>query len=467
MLNSDVSVDGWLLSRCIRVWCTYPQNRYRFTLTQRALFNTAGIEALKYATYTTTQNNYMLYIQYTEYIIDGGFECTDVQVDIAVPGKFHAFKLAKKLEARGCLRRIYTTHPKFSIDTDGIPDKKVTHILFPQLIEQAGQKFPVLNDLIPSHWNEPFTRWKGILFDRAVARKLESTEDGIFVGYAGVCLKSLTRANDLGLTTVVERSSCHIRSQKEILEKEYRKFGQGRSLISEQHIKREKKEYRIADYIMTPSKFVQKSFIERGFSEEKVIVIPIGTDIDQFTQRDNRTVESDSTTTYLFAGTIDLQKGVQYLLRAWESLDLQDSKLLLAGNISKNMEDVIAEYEDNNSVQFLGWVDNIEQLYNEASTFVFPSLHDGFGMVVTEAMASGLPVIVSENTGAKDIVRNATDGYVIPIRDSTVLADKMKYMFENPEKRKQMGNNARNRIKSNYTDEKYGDRVYSEYQKLL
>jgi len=177
-----------------------------------------------------------------------------MQVDIAVPGTFHAFKLGRQLESRGSLRRIYTTYPKFATDTEGVPDGKVTHIRHPELIAQVGHRFPAVNEIALSQWNDPFNRWKEIAFDKSVARKLEPAEDGLFLGFAGACLESLQRADELGLTTVVERSSAHIRTQKEILDEEYQKYEQGESSISRQHIKREEKEYDTADYVVTENR---------------------------------------------------------------------------------------------------------------------------------------------------------------------------------------------------------------------
>jgi glycosyltransferase involved in cell wall biosynthesis len=389
-----------------------------------------------------------------------------MQVDIAVPGTFHAFKLGRQLESRGSLRRIYTSYPKFATDTEEIPDKKVTHIRHPELIAQVGHRFPVLNDIIPSQWNDPLNRWKGIAFDKSVARKLKPAEDGLFLGFAGVCFESLQRANDIGLTTVVERSSAHIRTQKEILDKEYQKYDQGDSPISTNHVEREEMEYQSADYVITTSKFAQESFLDRGFTAEKVRCVQLGENIEGKkvgTKRENK----KGKTTFLFAGKVDLQKGVQYLLEAWSMSEFANSKLLLAGKISENMKSIKNRYERDDTIRFLGWRDDIAEVYANSDVFVLPSLHDGFGMVVTEAMANELPVLISENTGAKDCVREGVDGQVVSIRDSEALAEAMQYMHNNPEERKQMGENARDHITSNFTEDDYGERIFSEYHAMI
>lgn len=385
-----------------------------------------------------------------------------MQVDIAVPGTFHAFKLGRQLESRGSLRRIYTTYPKFATNTEGIPNRKITHIRHPELIAQVGHRFPVVNEMIPSQWNEPLNRWKGIAFDKSVARKLEPAEGGLFVGFAGVCLESLQRANELGLTTVVERSSSHIRTQKEILDEEYQKYEQGESSISRQHINREEKEYDTADYVVTLSKFAQDSFIEQGYEEEKVKRVPLGINPPELSD-----VSDADTIYFIYSGSVSLRKGIQYLLPAWDSLDLPNTELIVTSTVDESARSIVQEYKDTEDIHFVGWVDDLYEEFGKSSLFVFPSLEDGFGMVVAEAMASGLPVIVTENTGAKDCVREGVDGTIVPIRDEEALAEAMRYMYENPEERNQMGGNARDYIMSNFTEDAYGERIFSEYKAMV
>ena len=85
--------------------------------------------------------------------------------------------------------------------------------------------------------------------------------------------------------------------------------------------------------------------------------------------------------------------------------------------------------------------------------FVFPSLLEGMGLVVLEAMASGLPVITTPN-GPGDLVRDGVDGFVVPIRDVDAIVEKLEYLRAHPEDRLRMGQNARERAKE-FTWEQY------------
>jgi len=246
------------------------------------------------------------------------------------------------------------------------------------------------------------------------------------------------------------------------LDEEYQKYEQGESSISRQHIKREEKEYDTADYVVTPSTFAQDSFIEQGYDDEKVKRVPLGINPPK-----QSNVYNDDTTYFIYSGSVMLRKGIQYLLSAWDSLDLPNTELIVTSNVDESAQSIVEEFNDTEDIHFVGWVDDLYEQFGKSSLFVFPSLEDGFGMVVIEAMASGLPVIVSENTGAKDCVREGVDGQVVPIRDSEALAEAMQYMYDNPEERKQMGENAQAYIRSNFTEDDYGERIFSKYQAMI
>ena len=100
-----------------------------------------------------------------------------------------------------------------------------------------------------------------------------------------------------------------------------------------------------------------------------------------------------------------------------------------------------------------------------ASVLVLPSIQDGFGLVVLEAMASGLPVIVSDHVGAKDCVREGVDGFIVPVRDIEALADRLLWLHDHPSQRDAMGARARERAMG-YSWEAYRYRLAEKIQAL-
>lgn len=381
-----------------------------------------------------------------------------MQVVISVPGVFHAFHLGRQLERRGGLESIYTSFPRFALDTTGIPRSRVHPIRRAELIMQLGERFPALNSKVPTASTRPFVKWKNQVLDRAVARKLRPLENGIFLGFSGCSLHSIQRANEIGLTTVIERSSSHSRTQANIVGREHRQRGL-EPTASDAKIKRHEREYEAADYIITPSEFAYQSFIRHGFDEQKLRCVPFGTNIP-----DDNKYNNNGEFRFLFSGHLNLRKGVQYLLEAWDQISI-DATLTLTSGIDKNIRPIVNSYEDDSSVEYLGWVDDISTWFDRADVFVFPSLEEGSARVTYEAMAHGLPLITTFNSGW--VGEDGVHGIEVPTRDPETLATAMRRLYKNTEERKQIGSAAKALVSENYTWDDYGERIYRTYESLL
>jgi glycosyltransferase involved in cell wall biosynthesis len=118
------------------------------------------------------------------------------------------------------------------------------------------------------------------------------------------------------------------------------------------------------------------------------------------------------------------------------------------------------------------WVGHVPQkelykYYSSSSVFVIMSIQEGLAMVQPQAMACGLPVICTTNTGGEDIVRDGIDGFIIPIRDVEALKEKLTYLHENQDICKQMGQNAKERVSKGFTWDDYGERMIQAYKNVL
>jgi glycosyltransferase involved in cell wall biosynthesis len=387
-----------------------------------------------------------------------------MEVSISVPGKFHAFDLAEGLHSYNSLYKITTSYPKFKLPNN-LPDSKVSTISYPEAIYQIGDRFHLRNYVNKiSKWNSPFVRWKFRLFDKSVARKLDPapSSESIFVGFAGACLQSIRRANELGYTTIVERSSVDIRTQRDLLSKEFEISGNSKQPISEHHIQIEEQEYEIADYIVVCSNFAADSFKKRGYSD-KVVNIPLGNKPERakVKRKIRPTNVSKEEDVFLYAGAVSLQKGIPYLLDAWESAELEQSHLVLVGSIDSEIKDQIDL--TNKNVHLVGWQDNIDEWYAGSDYFVFPSMQDGFGQVVLEALFHGLPVVVSENTGAKDCVRDGIDGLIVQSGDPEALKDALEKLDNIEWTRDEIAKYAR----KNYSTDEYIKNVVTKYNRIV
>jgi glycosyltransferase involved in cell wall biosynthesis len=149
----------------------------------------------------------------------------------------------------------------------------------------------------------------------------------------------------------------------------------------------------------------------------------------------------------LFAGSITQRKGVKYLLEAIKQLDSPMLELVMVGDIVGNSAALEAYKGYFRSVGYVSH-ELLAAYFGMSDVLVLPSIYDAFGLVALEAMAAGLPVIVSEHTAAgSDVVRDGIDGFVIPIRDIGALKDRLMRLYSNEELRIQMGRNGQERVK--------------------
>jgi len=200
-------------------------------------------------------------------------------------------------------------------------------------------------------------------------------------------------------------------------------------------------EIELADHILVGSSFVRESFVKEGISEGKLEVIPYGADTLLFepaTQKPNADIFN-----VLFVGQIGQRKGISYLLRAYKQFQGPNTSLTLVGKIQGDGA-IFQTYRN-----IFRHVDHVPRaylrdIYQQADAFVLPTLVEGMPLVILEAMASGLPVITTPN-GPGDIVRDGIDGFVVPVRDPNIIAEKLEYLRENPDIRAEMGENARKR----------------------
>jgi len=195
-----------------------------------------------------------------------------------------------------------------------------------------------------------------------------------------------------------------------------------------------------ADRILVASSFAKHTFVAEGYDPQKIVAISLGVDTVRFTppaapRRSDRF-------RVLFVGQIGQRKGISYLLRGYESFRKRDSELHLVGSFVAGAAQTYQRFAD--LFQHTPHVPQAElpQIYRAADVFVLPTLTEGMGLVVLEAMATGLPVIATPN-GPGDLIDDGIDGFVVPIRDSQAIAERLQMLYRDPELRSAMGRRAR------------------------
>jgi len=271
----------------------------------------------------------------------------------------------------------------------------------------------------------------------------------IFHGWANASLLSARTAHLAGAKTILERQSVHATLQKKLVG--------GMDDLAE---KRMLDEYDEADIILVPSRLIEDSFKAEGLGR-KTQRIPLGVDLDKFKQISQ---PKHSFRALFVASNFDRKGGV-HLVKAWET----------ARAISKNVRTgilwIVGDVPPGDLGKGISAVGNLaEQEYvqtlQQCDVLVLPSLEDGFGLVVLEAMAVGKPVIISENVGAKDVVGESRDGYIVPVGDANKLARAIVSLADLPERRIEMGQQA-HRSASRMTWQKYKESYLELVRSLL
>jgi glycosyltransferase involved in cell wall biosynthesis len=198
----------------------------------------------------------------------------------------------------------------------------------------------------------------------------------------------------------------------------------------------------LADKILTGSSFAKRTLVEAGSSPDRVAVIPFGVDTELFRPPADRVPQFEQYRV-LFVGRIGQAKGISYLLQAYRNLSGPGTRLTLVGNFVGPPK-VFAPYRS--GIHHIAHVPRplLPGIYADADVLVFPTLFEGMGMVVLEAMACGLPVIVTPR-GPDQVVRDGKDGFIVPIRDTDALTQRMEQLRSDPDLRLSMGLEARHR----------------------
>jgi alpha-maltose-1-phosphate synthase len=199
---------------------------------------------------------------------------------------------------------------------------------------------------------------------------------------------------------------------------------------------------------------------------QKVLCVPFGVDIQLFSPKAVAT-RTDSTFRALFVGRLELLKGLSYILQAWKMADLPDAELMLVGTILRETDPIFRLFP----APGIRVIDAVPQgdlpgIYRSCDVLVFPSLCDGFGLVLLEAMACGLPVIATENSGGPDCVVDGTTGFITRVRDAESIAHHLRWIHSHREEAAEMGRRGRILVESRFKREDYAARLIACFRQV-
>jgi alpha-maltose-1-phosphate synthase len=377
-----------------------------------------------------------------------------MRVNIGSFGQFHTFDLAKQAESQGALGSVYTAYPWWKVRN--LPAEK-THT-FPYWMLAAAAAARMDSPATIQHW----LNWRTLdSFDHWVAHRLSSCDVYHCLSSSGLLAHRVARQR-YGALTVCDRASSHIRYQDRLLAEEHCRWNLPYRHIDSRVVARELEEYEECDVITVPSSFAYNSFVAEGCSVEKLKKVPYGVEMRLF----RPVPKEDKMFRVIYVGTVSVRKGVLYLLQAMEPL-FGKIEVWIIGAVEPIIKPRLAEYEGR--VRFLGRIPRSElyRYYSQGSIFVLPSIEEGLAVVQPQAMACGLPVIASTNTGADDLFTDSVEGYIVPIRDPKAIRERILHLYDNPELRNEMGRLALRRVQLLGDWSSYCEKLLAVYREAI
>jgi len=274
--------------------------------------------------------------------------------------------------------------------------------------------------------------WRSYLlnefFDHQVASRLHRPVTR-YMGFVGTSLRSFRRAADLDAQSLeLVAANSHVRNLRRQHDRAREQHGIGDSWLNDAQMHKTLREYEAADTIYVHSEYTQNSFLDAGIPEERLerMYLRIA---PRFQPPDRR--PSGGPFRIVYVGRVEATKGIPLLLEAFHQLPVPEKQLTLVGSWStRRMRKYVEPWLEDNRIRMAPG-DPVPHLH-EADAFVHPTYEDGFGYAPMEALACGVPVIATEDTGMKEYIREGKNGYVVPTGQTQPLVEKLKALARSP-----------------------------------
>jgi glycosyltransferase involved in cell wall biosynthesis len=333
-------------------------------------------------------------------------------------------------------------------------------LVFPSAFVRIGIRWARLNTT-----RDRYVFWLNEKFDRWVAKQLPELGNLVF-GYEGSSLHTFRRAKQLGMPRVLYQPIACAEKALTILGAEERLFPSLADTLRynwfpEGELEKRREERMLSDAIICASEFTRESLIEVGVDPGKIFVEPYGVNQSVFSP----TTDKFPNFSVIWAGSYTQTKGIGYLLEALAREPVPGIEFITAGHRHGN--DALTSYEDKVRIRRLGHIsrEEVGKVMARCHAHVFPTLLEGFGRNIIEAMASGLPVITTSHCAGPDLIEDGVTGFIIPVRDIDAICEKLLWVHDHPEAAVQMGQRARARVAS-LTQLDYRERFAGRIQEV-
>ncbi|HDR9277111.1 glycosyltransferase family 4 protein [Burkholderia vietnamiensis] len=386
------------------------------------------------------------------------FESRIMKVSVAVCGRFHFHNYIDRLDELGILDTFYYSHKARSSGTALTNGRAVNiwakeyAVRFHAKVLKArlsNQLFPAYHDL----WQLGVRlRWRPTPLLHVMAH--------------GTSRHIVANAKREGSIVIGEVVNTHPLYRDRLLSAEEDKRGLPRVERINRQQRRLIEEVEMYDYILAPSSIVRDSFIQHGVPDSIIKVIPYAANVTRFHPLEERGRDTNRFN-ILCVGQISLRKGQLYLLEAVKQLNDRHLHVTLIGQIDSTIESLLSPYR--HLFTHIPRVDNaqLNSYYNAADLFVLPSLEEGLAVVLCEALATGLPIVATRESGAAEIIEHERSGKIVPSGCVEALAKAIIEMASSPERTMEFSRQASIAATGSHNWAQYVDKLQRLYTDCL
>ena len=342
-----------------------------------------------------------------------------MKISFSATNPCHVYDQALSLFELGHLGTFFSGYPRWRLKPPA--GMSVVPVSSRTLVTYGFQRMP--------EWLRPpddkLFRWQDRGFDRSVARRLTCATSDMIHGLPGQALETFRRAKALGIPCVLNHASGPVAQQRELVRPEYERVGinlEEDQPMPAEWMERLANEMELADHHCVASTVVRDQLVNDGVDPKKIWVVPYGLDEALFEKREQ---VPDGPFRICFAGRQSLRKGITYLLSALENCANPDWELHLFGMPLSESRADFANYRGPAKIIQHGALSQADfaASLRDMHALVLPSAEEAFGLVVVQALQCGVPCLVSDRVGAKDLIRPGLTGEIFPFGDVDSLGD--------------------------------------------
>lgn len=350
-----------------------------------------------------------------------------MKIAIVVHGRFHGFDLARALLDRGNDVTIFTNYPVWAVQRFGIPGCHVKsfwpHGIASRLSWRLHDKIRLID---PDPWLHPF-------FGCWAAAQIRKEQWDVVHVWSGVAEEILKSTNGNARLKLVMRGSAHIQTQNRILEEEEKRTRRSIDRPSSWMIAREEREYQLADRIVVLSTFAYESFVTEGVNRAKLSLLPLGARTEAFRPSPDiiaarcRRILLGEPLRVLYVGALSFRKGLWDMAEILRRLGKENFQFRFVGPSTAEVSRLRKELRPHAEFVSKQPHQRLPDWYASSDLFVFPTLEDGFAVVLAQANAAALPIVTTTNCCGPDLIKEGKTGWVLPIRDPEAFVERLRW----------------------------------------